>query len=139
MVYSYRGRKIIYIDKETSVLSVFNIYEDDKAFSQKCPNIANYLLQYIRDDRYIGLFSARNSRIIEIDTMQLEYQWKGYYFNEQYLQQYCETCKGIYDEGKDLQYIYTYHMSRLATGCKVNIADTVGRKIYTKLIEESTK
>lgn len=133
------AEKIIYIDKETSVLSVFNIYEDDKAFSQKCPNIANYLLQYIRDDRYIGLFSARNSRIIEIDTMQLEYQWKGYYFNEQYLQQYCETCKGIYDEGKDLQYIYTYHMSRLATGCKVNIADTVGRKIYTKLIEESTK
>ena len=135
------AEKIVYINKETAAICVFDLYEEDKMniSPRKCQGIGNYIIQYIKDNRYIGLFSARNSRILEIDPEQLIYRWKEYYFSERYLQQYCETCKGIYYEGEDLLCTYAYHMNKLTAHYKTNSVDTVGMKIYTKMTGENAR
>lgn len=133
-----RAEKIIYVNSGTMVWFVFEICDEDKICIslQKFRGIPNYIYQYVRDDRYIGVFSARNGRIFEIDTKQLTYQWKEYYFSEQYLKQYCETFEGIYYEGRDPLYIQDYHMRSLTAGFESNNIDTdsIGKKIYTRLI-----
>ncbi|MBD5489837.1 MAG: WD40 repeat domain-containing protein [Lachnospiraceae bacterium] len=131
--------KIIYIDKETARVYAFEIFEEDKVsiLIKKPWGIADYLLEYVRDDRYIGLFSANNSRILEIDTKQLVYQWKKYYFSEQYLRQYYEERGGIYYEGYDPVYIHPYHMSNQAVGFRTDKTDfnSIGMKIHARLIK----
>lgn len=135
-----RAEKIVYVNKKTTVSSVFEICEEDKIWTaiQKFQDIANYIYQYVRDHRYIGLFSARNGCILEIDTKELTYQWKEYYFSRQYLQQYCETCEGIYYEGQDPLCIQDYHMRSLTVSFEADNISTdsnsIGKKIYTRLI-----
>ncbi|MDE7431206.1 MAG: hypothetical protein K2N34_04735 [Lachnospiraceae bacterium] len=132
-----KAESIIYANKKTTVLSVFEICEEDKICIplQNSQGVNNYVFQYVRDDRYIGFFSPRSSRIFEIDAKQLTYQWKEYYLSEQYLQQYCDTCKGIYYEGRDPLCIPDYHMRSLTAGRKSKNIDTdsIGKEIYTRL------
>lgn len=131
------AEKIIYINKKTAVLSVFEIFEENKIWIslQKFQGRADYIYQYVRDDRYIGLYSTKNGRILEIDTEKLIYQWKEYYFSEQYMQQYREICGGIYYEGQDPLCIQDYHMRSLVAAFELgNIdIDSVGMKIYTRI------
>lgn len=134
------AEKIMYMNRDTTELSIFEIFEKDRisVSLQKCQEIANYIFQYVRDGRYIGLFSAKNSRILEIDTEQLSYQWKEYYFSEQFLQQCVTSGEGIYYEGKDPLYIQIYHVQNGTMWLRqrhVDI-DSVGMQIHTKLIKE---
>ena len=133
--------KIIYADRKNTVLSVFEIYaenetKDDVLWGEE-QGIGNYLLEYVRDDRYMGLFSARNSRILEIDTKELKYQWKKYYFSDKYLQQYCADCNGIYQEGGDPLHNQAYCRGIGSIEYKTNSIDTsIGMRIYAKLAGE---
>lgn len=133
--------KIIYADKKNNVLSVFEIYaenetKDDVLWGEE-QGIGNYLLEYVKDDRYMGLFSARNSRILEIDTKELKYQWKEYYFGDNYLQQYCADCNGIYQEGGNPLHTQAYCRGIGAIEYKANNTDnSIGMRIYTKLAGE---
>lgn len=129
--------KIIYINKKTAALSVFELCKEDIAKSNVW-GIANYLLEYVRNDRYIGLFSAKNSRILEIDTEQLSYQWKEYYFSDKCVQQYYKDCKGIHYEDGVVLYSQAYRFGLQATGYKANSMEiaNVGTKIHEKLIGE---
>lgn len=139
-----RANKILYADKD-AVLSVFDIIyeanesEDNQLWGEKL-GIGNYLLEYVKDDRYIGLFSARNSQILEIDTKHLEYQWKEYYFSDQYLQQYCAPCNGIYYENDDFLHSQAYYRGIQVAGYQENnISISVGMRIHTKVLWEDVK
>lgn len=140
-----QARKIMYVDKQTAKVSVLDIYEEDIISDtiKKKQGIGNYLLEYVWNDRYIGLFSAQNGCILEIDTKKLIYHWKEYYFSEQCmqqrLQQYCKMHKGIYLEGNDLLCAQAYHM-HMEHHIEVfgeSRIDNVGMAIYTRLIKES--
>lgn len=98
-----QGQKIMYANKKTGELFLFELYDEDKMsiLSKKAYGIADYMLQYVRDNRYLGLFSAKCRRIFEIDTKQLSYQWMEYRFSDKWLNQHVENCKGVYVEGKE--------------------------------------
>lgn len=132
-------RKIIYANKQTTELSMFEIYEEDRmsAAVSRAQCIGNYILEYVRDDRYIGLFSAKNRRILEIDTKKLIYQWKEYYFSEQCLQQYCRIYKGIYFEGRDPLCLPAYQMENQAKAFEKSNIDNIGMAIHTRMIQEN--
>lgn len=137
--------KIIYVDKKTNVVSSFEIYEEDSIkesfLSRETFGTGlKYVLEYVRDDRYIGLFSTKNGRIFEIDTKELKYQWKDYYFSNKCLQQCFEIYKGIYYEGYDAALAnQVYCMALQMADYKVRNTDikNVGAQIYRALKEEN--
>lgn len=134
------AEKIMYVKKNTDVLKIFEINEKNRIgmLWQEYQELASYVFQYVRDNRYIGLFSAKNRRVLEIDAEQLSYQWKEYYFSEQYLKQYSGICEGIYYEGWDPMYSQVYYnMWGQTAGYKIGNINTnsVGAKIYTRLVE----
>lgn len=124
--------KIMYANKEKRELSVFEINKDAGSDLSKQPcGIPYYLLEYVKDDRYIGLFFARSRRIFEIDTEQLSYQWIDYKFSDQCIEQCYENRQGIFNEG-DILCETTY---RACIGNKTYSAKSiknVGIEIYVK-------
>lgn len=135
--------KILYINKENYRLSVFEISEENETRKSILERGTygfrlKYLLEYIRNDRYIGLFSVKNNRILEIDAKELKYQWKDYHFGDECLKQCNEICQGVYYEGYDLLYDLTYRRE-LQTAChKLDSigTDNVGMEIYRSLMKE---
>lgn len=128
--------KIIYVNKESYALSVYEIDGEDETresiLSREAGMECKYGLEYIRDNRYMGLLSMKNNRIVEIDTKNLSHKWKDYYFDENCLKQ-CDKIlknKGIYCEGNILQnQIYRMKL-REDIGEKEAHTDKAGPEIY---------
>lgn len=130
--------KIIYADKRNATLFSFEIYDEEETeesiFLNQMWTIANYLLEYVREDRYIGLFSAKSGRILEIDARNLSYQWKDYYLKDKYFFQ----CGNIYRE----MYCEEVDDALFEVACRIGIQQTnnlhfnkIGTEIHRRMIE----
>lgn len=80
----FQTNKIIYIDRDTYNINSFEIVEEDENEYSIASNRLKhkYLVEYILEDRYIGLFSLKNNCIFEIDTAEKRVNRKKYYFSE---------------------------------------------------------
>lgn len=130
----WQTNNIIYINKDNYKLSVYEIAEENETkesiLSRAAGTSHKYAFEYIRDDRYIGLFSMKNNRILEIDTKELQHHWKDYYFSEKCLKQCSEIYEGPYIEG-DVLLSYIYRMRLQEDYVEYNKhPDNVGREIY---------
>ena len=72
----FQTDQILYVNKDTNQIDTFEIEEeeeDEKSIKNREMN-CKYLLQYVYDDRYIGLYSFKNKVVYEIDayTMKLK-------------------------------------------------------------------
>lgn len=131
----FQTNRIIYINRESYELSVFEINEEKE--TKESLLLANrvlgskYLLEYVKNNRYIGLYSVKNKRILEIDAKRLAYQWHDYYLDKKCQLQYGEKRKNVYYEGDTLdRLIYNAKIGSIReTGQRVN-KDTIGEKIY---------
>lgn len=110
--------KIVYINKVNYQLCTFEIEEENETRESlrlgRRSISTKYLLEYVRDGRYIGLFSLKHNRILEIDTERFIYYWTNYYLSDQCLLKYAEINKNIFYEENLL--------SRMAYGMKVKSA-----------------
>ena len=70
----FQTNQILYVNKDTNEINVFEIKEEEeneetiKNRKMDC----KYVLQYVYEDRYIGLYSIKNEIVFEIDTKTLE-------------------------------------------------------------------
>lgn len=70
----FQTNQILYVNKDTNEINVFEIEEEEeneetiKNRKMDC----KYVLQYVYEDRYIGLYSIKNEIVFEIDTKTLE-------------------------------------------------------------------
>lgn len=85
----FQTNKIIYIDKDTFELHVFEIAEEEETEdSLTCGRMhSKYLLQYVKERRYIGLYSLKNNCIWEIDSLKIKVEKKHYSFSRECLEQ----------------------------------------------------
>jgi hypothetical protein len=72
----FQTNQILYVNKDTNQINTFEIEEeeeDEKSIKNREMN-CKYLLQYVYDDRYIGLYSFKNKVVYEVDayTMKLK-------------------------------------------------------------------
>lgn len=77
--------KILYINQNTYEIKALEIEgEDETALSVKRPNFfsGRYILEYVRENRYLGLYSCKNKRIFEIDAREISVKEYNYYFSE---------------------------------------------------------
>lgn len=72
----FQTNKILYLDTETNQLSEF-VIQNEVETEQSLKNHLlghKYLLEYVREDRYIGLYSLKNEYLVEIDAEKLSYR-----------------------------------------------------------------
>lgn len=70
---------IIYVDRETYKVSFLEIEEEQETKESLEREYTNkFLFEYIREDRYIGIYSIQNQQIFEVDTVMLCVKYKDY-------------------------------------------------------------
>ena len=75
---------IIYIDKTDKSIKELHIKEEVENSLSLRKRVLNhkYLVQYIRDDRWMGLYSVKNEWVVEIDTVTKDYRILDMYPDE---------------------------------------------------------
>lgn len=69
----YRTNLVLYIDKETFEVHVLPVRDEEETKDSLSRSWQfKYFWQYVRDGRYLGIFSLKNDYIYEIDTMELQ-------------------------------------------------------------------
>ena len=68
-----RSNDIIFIDKETYKVFMLELEEEQETKESIDNHLMDFkfLLQYIRENRYIGIYSLKNRIVFEIDTIDL--------------------------------------------------------------------
>lgn len=98
----FQTNQIIYADIKSYQLYEFKIEEEIENKESLLNRInfrSKYSLEYIKDNRYIGLFSFKNNCILEIDTVELKYKWCNYRFDKNCLEQYLKLLNYTLHEG----------------------------------------
>lgn len=72
----FQANEILYIDKSTFKIEKFPIEHEEQTEKNIKDQFLNhkYLLQYVKESRYLGIFSLKNKWIIEIDSEKLKYK-----------------------------------------------------------------
>ena len=77
----YITNKIIYVNKYTYQIHTFEVNEEDET-KESILSRRNlwykYLLEYVKDERYLGLYSIKNNCMMEIDTVKMTYEYRSY-------------------------------------------------------------
>ena len=72
----FRTNEILYMEKGTMKINVFSIdheLQDEEDIKTQFMDY-KYILEYVKDDRYIGLFSLKNKWTFEIDSQNMDYR-----------------------------------------------------------------
>lgn len=70
---------VVYIDRETYEIHFLEIKEEQETMESLKRDYANkFLFEYIREDRYIGIYSILNKKVFEIDTVALCVKYRQY-------------------------------------------------------------
>lgn len=80
----FKTNKIMFADINTCVLREFDIEEEKEtreSILARRDLVYKYVLEYVRDNRYIGLYSVKNKCMLEIDTVALRYEYKQYHYH----------------------------------------------------------
>lgn len=81
----YHTNQILYVDKNTYEIKELKIEDEiETRLSIMTRDFAQnrYKLEYVREDRYIGLFSHKNRFIFEIDTKEMKARRCDYHYSE---------------------------------------------------------
>ena len=78
----FQTNEILYIDRDTFQVKKFPVKEEEQTENDINNQLLQhkYLLEYVRENRYIGLFSLKNKWIFEIDSVNLTYEIMNYKF-----------------------------------------------------------
>jgi hypothetical protein len=136
----YQTNKIIYMEKNIYKMQVFEIEDEDETqdslFGRGLQS--KYLYEYVRDGRYIGLFSLKNSCIIEIDTLEMKYIIKKYSFSQQCVNDLKKITNSLNRTHDEHSYFgRLIFIEELINGCNIGgnyKFESVGMRIYKELI-----
>lgn len=97
----FQTNKIVYVDKKYHKLYAFEIAEEiesKESLLERTELKTKFLLEYVRCNRYIGLYSTKNNSILEIDTAQLTYKWYENSFDDGCLYSYAMLIDNVFYE-----------------------------------------
>lgn len=137
----FQTNKIIYVDKKTYEVHALEVPEEDEtaeSITGRMGRSHKYIMEYVKDDRYIGLFSLKNNCIIEIDAAEKKYRIKHYTIIEKFIREMMAYCNNVLHESIKLDRLIFKHalykgMAKTdsMTG-NTRIANT-GKRIYESI------
>ena len=127
----FQTNMILKIEKDTYTIS--GIGDDETArevlsreYNQK------YLLEYVREGRYIGLFSLRKNSILELDTQNNRIEKREYHLiNKEMLD---KDFPVVYESGIN-KFFYQTILKRKESHTNKEMLRT-GRKLYNKIVKQ---
>lgn len=136
----YQTNQIIYADKETYQLHVFEVDGENETKQSLLGRIAlgsKYILEYVYEDRYIGLFSIKNNYILEIDTKEQKKKVKKYTFHDKCIREMKEIfSEHIFSEGDGVhREIFKSILSGQLRKEKDKTESNNGLKIYEEMLK----
>lgn len=98
----YKTDKILYIDKITKKIECLYIEgENETRYSLRMREISiKYIVEFVRANRYIGLYSVKQNRLIVIDAASLTFDIKQYQLDDKV----CEVIGKKYFSQEDVFY-----------------------------------
>lgn len=133
----HRSDGIIYVDKDTYEVYFMEIEEEEETEVSIKSNLiySKYLIEYIREDRYIGLFSIKKQWIFEIDAEDLRVRKRNYKLNDQSVLSIaensgCYNSQWKYREGIKMENMIYTAMLRESNKKGKKACQNIGQKIY---------
>lgn len=123
----YKTNKILYIGKKDYHIKEFVIDENINKQSKLKQHLmlAMYLFLYIREERYIGIYSLKNELILEIDSKQMNYKILNFDLNKDVIKLYLNR-----PLTEDRKFDLRIFNSLLGEYSKKITCDNVGTLIY---------
>ena len=137
----YETNKIIYVNKHTHKLKVLEVDEDietKESILASCQFSLThkYLVEYVKDNRFLGLYSIKNACILEIDAIELKYQWHDYGFSEKCLMQCGKINQDVYYEQRILdREVYKFMVQENSRNEHDRCMSSIGTGIYEEMIK----
>lgn len=134
----FKTNQIVYLDNHTYKISAFEIPEEAECEQSLHRNSLKhkYLLQYVVDNRYIGLFSLKNQRVLEIDTLKQTVSWKNYYIDDGCLVKIANSLNAssaYFKEGQGVDNLVYKEMVENESLNTYTVKKSVGQLIYQTL------
>lgn len=126
----FQTNKIMFIDTLSYNISFLEIKEEEETKETLNNRIFahKYLIQYTKDDRFIGLYSLKNEYVIEIDAKKLIYEILPVNLTESCIKRYSNF---IFSESKKFDiYLYKYFLNEIKMKNKT-IGENIGSLVYS--------
>lgn len=117
----FQANKIVYVNRDTYKFHVFDIEEENETENSLATHYlaSKYLMEYVVDDCYIGLYSLKNYCIIEIDTIKKKVEKKKYSFSNNCL----EKTAHVYDAFRDSMLFEGREIENILFGAKLSFRE----------------
>ena len=143
----YNANKILYADKGMHELHSFEIDEENETKESIMARTSlgyKYLLGYLKDDRYLGLFSIKNNCMLEIDTVEMRYAYKRYDYctgiDDNCLKEYAKQRGSIFYEANLWHRSVYKELISVMDSESRNISECdIGKDIYKKISTDMGK
>lgn len=127
----FQTNMIMYVDLESNQLRQFEIEDEEETEYTLKHRLLNqkYLFEFVKENRYLGLFSLKNERIIEIDTLKLTYRVLPIMIDDS-----CKAAfsnKLFYDGRKIDQTMYLLLMEK-SNQIREENKEIIGKQIYQR-------
>ena len=135
----FQTNKILRINKNNvNEVQVFEIEAEevnkDKLWKGYSLN-HKYLLEYVKDDRYLGLFSLKNDKVLQIDTVKDTYEYLDIHISNDLFVD--EKSKDIFIESNKIHAIMYEQMIKckdISTILELN--ENIGNKIWKLMFQD---
>ncbi len=127
----YQTNMILGIDKDTHAICGIDGGETAGDILNRVYN-HKYLLEYIREDRYIGLFSLCENCIFELDTQKYKMEKRDYYLVKEKIED--NNFPVFYESGIN-KFFYQTFLERKESNTNKEMLRT-GRKLYNKIVKQ---
>lgn len=126
--------EILYMDRENQQIFMFEI-ECEESFLYEGELKGKYILEYVKDNRYLGLFSIKNNQIVEIDTEKLTCRWCDYQFGDNSIKKYAELVDfSLYESNVWDREVYKKMIKQGNDAMRNSKSGTAGMDIYREMI-----
>lgn len=132
----FQTNEVLYFDLETNKMNKFEIADEEETeYSLKNRALNHkYLLEYVKDDRYIGLYSLKNEHVIEIDVETLSYRILPFKMENTCFKMFGDY---LFADGKKMDKIMFAKKVKCFSQNNSKSEGSVGKQIYVKtLIDE---
>lgn len=125
----FQTNMILYLNLEENKLNMFEIEDEEETEYSLNNRILNhkFLLEYVKENRYIGLLSVKNEWIIEIDTLTFTYRVLPIAVDE-----LCEDilCNKLFSDSRKMdRVVYSYSLEN-SQQLKEEKKAIIGKQIY---------
>lgn len=133
----FRTNKVLYVDKKTYEINIFEIPNEQESIEGWRRYLSHkYLVEYIRENRFIGLYSAKNEILLEIDTQELTVMQRYITLAADSIDNLAKIIfqqRGYFSENSDFhRKLYMKFVKDICINRKKS--NNIGRNIYKKMI-----